>query len=237
VKYQELELIFGGTSFSPNTASEVLLNAFTEHFSADIMVEYYDKPCKLGDVPKRVKSSKRTAFQFVLEGIEVHFGSLPAYKHSFITIADTKSQIKDWRLFINALCPRQDFFLARKYEHLYDFWQNTTDVRGVVDAGLPIEDLRFIRNEMFNVEMIDINANPGRRVLQIGYVEAIGSEMWLGPNYFAHFPGVKSRLPAGWIAEENNNFLHIVAFPEVFTQPTGEQRLIQEALRAAIFPD
>lgn len=88
-------------------------------------------------------------------------------------------------------------------------------------------------------QLIDISANPGRRELQQGFVEAVGSQIWIGDLFWPRTGADKSEvLSADWLECEvlNRGILRIKAWLELFTSADGKQGEIQTALRELLFP-
>lgn len=85
---------------------------------------------------------------------------------------------------------------------------------------------------------IDTSRNPGRNVLRQGYIEAIGSTMWLG-NLFWERVGV-DRVASISLLEsqgikvcECDNFFKIITSDEVFSDGSTAEK--QRALRQILF--
>lgn len=232
----EVELVFSGTALEPAIPANKLTELLLDIYGGGVKCLYYEKSLKLSDLPKHVRSSQRRAFQFKVEDVEARFIVLPNYQHSFLSLANSAGE-SAWPVLVNLFEQREDFFLARTYDRLYDYWQNMTDVRGLISLGLPTENIRFIHDNTFNIDKIDISCNPGRRVLQVGYVEAIGAEMWLGANYHLRFPELNQHLPDKFIFSSTNYITHITGDIPYFTRPVGEQQQMQDNLRKALFPN
>lgn len=86
--------------------------------------------------------------------------------------------------------------------------------------------------------IVDTSENPGRRVLRVGYVEAVGHLMWLGPGYFDRVNRVTRTelLGADWLTvnELAHGVLELVASDSAFTERSDVE--LQLRLRQLLFP-
>lgn len=88
-----------------------------------------------------------------------------------------------------------------------------------------------------NADIVDTSRNPGRSVLRTGYIESVGSTMWLGSAFWQALNRAQpdwSAIP-GLHVEPVADTVAIRAFSEPFTSSEGEQGEIQVAMRRAIF--
>lgn len=235
MKGSAIECIFTGDALNSIEAANSLIDLFVARYGGQTHIQYYGDKLQLHELPARVRSAQRRSFLLEVNSLEVRFAFLPNYDHVCVIIEDTEDSTTDWLAYVNCFQSRTDLFFIRTYNRLYEFWQNMTDPRVLTNMGLSTDDLTIFHDEMFDIDQVDTTGNPGRRVLQHGYVEAIGAAMWLGAEYQQFFPGVEQRLPDDWIAAQNDTTIHIVSYPTFFTQPHGEQREVQDRLRAALF--
>ena len=236
MKGSAIECIFTGDRLNAIEAANSLMDLFVAHYGSQVDIQHYDEKLRLYELPDRIRSAQRRSFLLEVNSLEVRFAFLPNYDHACVIIEDTEDFTTDWLAYVNCFRSRTDLFSICTYDRRYECWQNMTDPRVLTNMGLPTDDLTIFHDEMFDIDQVDTTGNPGRRVLQHGYVEAIGAEMWLGAGYQHFFPGVEQRLPDDWIAARNDTTLHIVSYPTFFTQPHGEQREVQDTLRAVLFP-
>jgi len=89
------------------------------------------------------------------------------------------------------------------------------------------------------MKMIDTSNHPGRSYCRTGYVENISSEMYITREFCrrtgADYDQVKNTT---WLKtdEVHENVLHLIAWPEPFTSPEGEQAAVQNRLRQLLYP-
>jgi hypothetical protein len=134
------------------------------------------------------------------------------------------------------------FIHARVYDIEYEYWQNTSDPLQYESAGKAYSHLPMKSNGLpFPLEktIIDISNNPGRRVLRSGYIEAVGSIMWLGKEFWGLTNAKQKNICAqDWIACEalSASVILIKAAEPPFVQDEGEELNIQNKLRELLFP-
>jgi hypothetical protein len=83
--------------------------------------------------------------------------------------------------------------------------------------------------------VVDTSKNPGRRVLREGFIEAIGSPMWLGDLFWGLTGASKDALPKDGVVVEEEYGLTKVCIGDGITDQTD--RGIQETLRQSLFPE
>jgi len=130
---------------------------------------------------------------------------------------------------------------ARLYDAHYEYWQNATDPRQFQIADRSTEGLVFRSNGLpapLTRSIVDTSANPGRRTLRRGYVEAISSRMAVGAAFFDRVPGATRNTieSATWLLlrEPVNDGLMVTAHDGPFVD--GGTARLQERLRSLLFP-
>ena len=88
-------------------------------------------------------------------------------------------------------------------------------------------------------KIIDVSANPGRRMFREGYIEAVGATMWLGPVFWPLTGADRQQV-------ENTRWLRTLSpTPSVtrlqaaeccFTTGEGATGELQRKLRSLLFP-
>lgn len=107
------------------------------------------------------------------------------FAHDAIRIS--AKQGTDWDGWVDALKSAGEFVQAYVVDVEFDYWQNATDPLQYTGKNMPYEHLPMISNGLpppLNRSVIDTSSNPGRRVLRKGYIEAVGSPMWLSDKFF-----------------------------------------------------
>ncbi len=117
-------------------------------------------------------------------GFKLRFGLLSALDQCFLVIDEAEwHNNTELEEEIRPVLELEVFIQAWISDVEYDFWQNATDPLGCEDVGRSLLGLSMRSNGLpppLDQMEIDISGNPGRNVLRQGYVEAIGSTMWLG---------------------------------------------------------
>lgn len=87
-------------------------------------------------------------------------------------------------------------------------------------------------------QIIDTSQNPGRRILRDGFVEAVGSVMWLGEQFWPLTGASKQTvLAAEWLECEQlaNGVLRIQVADAPFRTAEGASGALQDRLRSLLF--
>ena len=94
----------------------------------------------------------------------------------------------DYDAWVMECAGPMNIVMGRTYDDEYDYWQNAKDPALYSTAGRSIEGLPLRSNgfpEPLERLEIDTSRNPGRPVLRGGYIECVGSTMWLGPSFWS----------------------------------------------------
>jgi len=160
----------------------------------------------------------------------------------------TKTYI-DEKLAINNIwddivCSFSDINLLQAYicDIEYEKWQNTEDIRYYIGLDRDISQASLCHNNLpppLDRMIIDTSRNPGRYCFRQGYLEAVGSTMWLGDEFWK-LVGEHRRdalLAADWaeVREVAPGILRIQVAPDPFTDDSTAD--LQNRLRALLYPD
>ncbi len=132
------------------------------------------------------------------------FGLAGAYAHGFIAIQETAPGAAGcWNDWVEPFISKPGFVQAWVSDVEYGFWQNAKDPMEYELAGRDYSLLPTKNNGLpppLDRKEIDISKNPGRWLLKMGYVEAIGYVMWLSDLFWARAGTHLSQLSAvGWL--------------------------------------
>jgi hypothetical protein len=125
----------------------------------------------------------------------------------------------------------------------YSYWQNAQDPLQYRAAGRDFEHLPRKSNGLpypLEQSIIDVSSNPGRRILRHGYIETVGSVMWLGQAFWELVNSSRNTInELKWakIEKWESGVIRIEAAAEPFVSSEGEARQKQMALRNAIFSE
>jgi len=175
-------------------------------------------------------------------GFEIRFGLLPALGYCFLVLEELESHNNtELEEKIKPFLCVEGFIQAWVSDVEYDFWQNATDPLEYEGSGRSLSGLPMRSNELpppLDQMEVDISGNPGRNVPRQGYIEAIGSTMWLG-NLFWDRVGVDRFVSISLLERQGvkvyecGRFFKVVTFDEVFSDDSTLEK--QRALRQILF--
>ncbi|MBR9973688.1 hypothetical protein [Magnetospirillum sulfuroxidans] len=144
--------------------------------------------------------------------------------HFIQTLFDEKQQGPNlWEDTAMSFSSIQGFRQAFIYDLDYDLWQNTSSIQSYQLKGRDYSHLPLRHNRLpppLDEMEIDTRNNPGRYVFRQGYLEAVGSTMWLGDDFFK-LVGAHRRdalLAADWadVRDVAPGVLRVQVAPEPF---------------------
>lgn len=191
---------------------------------------------------KKVLKKKSWPSGLMSSGFELRFGLLPALGQCFLVVEESERH-NDIELEeeIGPILGVEGFIQAWISDIEYDFWQNATDPLEYEVLGRSLSELPMKSNGLpppLDQMEIDTSGNPGRNVLRLGYIEAVGSTMWLG-NLFWERAGVDrsasiSLLEAqGFKVYECGKVFEVVTSEKVFSDDSTLEK--QRVLRRILF--
>ncbi len=174
-------------------------------------------------------------------GLSFRFGRVPALKHSFISMEEIKAgSAVSWVDWVKPFLLEDSFVQAWVSDVEYDYWQNAKDPLEYEAAGRSYTHLPTKSNglppPLEQIE-IDTSHNPGRWSLQLGYVDAISSTMWLGKLFWQSVGENRkdALLSASWLDVQSitDGVIQVVASEHCFCDKATE--VIQNNLRAILY--
>ena len=230
----ELTLIFDHESVDRDSAWESIASHLQELGLAEAAYEIVDELVPFEEIGRILKQRGRPYFGINGKLLEFDLTVVGAYQHDAIRISGAPDS--DWAGWVRLLNDVGRFVQAFVVNREYDFWQNAEDplqyqARGRSCEGLPMKSngLPFPLDQ----QVIDTSENPGRRVLHEGFIEAIGSPMWLSDRFWELTGASKDALPRDGVVVEEGNGLTKVCIGDAITEQTD--RGIQEAVRRSLF--
>lgn len=132
---------------------------------------------------------------------------------------------------------------ARVYDVEFNYWQNAKDIRLYKKSGRKYDHLPLTSNNLpfpLHEKIVDISENPGRRLFKDGYLEEVGSVMWLGGMFWGRTGNERSmvlgRLGVEFeLDQTTESTIKLVAFNKPFTHSDGMQGELQRRLRELLF--
>jgi len=159
-------------------------------------------------------------------------GNLSGRRQSFIIVEEkSPGAVSSWDQWVSPFLGWPNFVQAWVADVEYNYWQNAADPLLYTTVGRDRSGLKMKSNGQpypSERQIVDTSGTPGRWEFRKGYIEAIGSLMWIGENR-------ESDLRAlDWLhlTEPQKGILR-VASDFQFTDETMATR--QNALRAAIY--
>jgi hypothetical protein len=198
------------------------------------------KPISEKRVEERIRKSGKWVSMIEIGGVSVLANNLPARGQGYIIMEErSPNAVSSWDQWVSPFLGWPNFVQAWMADSEYDHWQNATNPREYKVAGRDMSGLKMKSNDMpppLLQDIVDTSENPGRWEFRKGYIEAIGSLMWIGENLWQTIgENRESELRAlDWlnVTEPANGVLR-VSSDVCFVDETTASK--QNALRAAIY--
>ena len=239
---ESLEIIYDLDCISEVDVWDIVFQELRKrNISQAISVELYGKRLKLEQVRENIRKANKGHFLVAFDKLSVRFGSVTNYEHTLLMIRyNSESKDYHWDQWVYALLSVSEFMQAWVVNNEYDHWQNAHDpiqykAKGRSYAGLPMKsnDLPPPLEQM----IIDTSNNPGRRIVRMGYVEAIGSPMWLGRPFWERTGADKKSVMEAFAKDAQlmeNEVVRIQVSDKPFTENTDPA--LQNRLRQMLYP-
>ncbi len=237
-----VEVVFKYMVIEPTLVWEKLVESHPDFLLSDQSGMFYDDEINLSQVINVIKRKKKPHFHIKCGEGTIHYSPVGNSDLSFLGIEKCVTDIEDAARWVNPFLLFDSFINARVYDIEYEYWQNASDPLQYESAGKTYNHLPMKSNELpFPLEknIIDISNNPGRRVLRHGYVEAVGSTMWIGKEFWGLTNSKKNDVCVqDWIACEilSDDVILAKAAETPFLHDEGEELNIQKNLRKLLFP-
>lgn len=208
----------------------------------DIEMDFYGDTFLVSDIPSAIKQKGKP--HFVVEFTEGEVSYIPVGNNDLhlATVEECVEGIDDAWAWVEPFAYLETFRSARLFDHEYEYWQNAYDPLQYDSVGRSYDGFPMKSNGLpfpLEQQIIDTSQNPGRRVLRDGYVEAVGSVMWLGDQFWPLTGASKQAvLAADWLQCEkiSHGILRIQAAEMPFTTAEGASGELQDRLRSLLFP-
>jgi hypothetical protein len=190
-----------------------------------------------------VERNADSTFNLISHGYELDFGKLARERFQFLLIRRPVGQnAMSWNDWMQPFLEFTGFMMAWLADTDYQYWQNAYDPLQYRAVEKPFEHLPQKSNGLpypLEQSIIDISANPGRRLVRKGYYEAVGAVMWLGERFWTLTGADRVVVEnAGWlrVSSPNRSVVRVEAATDLFTEDAGPSRDCQEELRVLLFP-
>ncbi|PHX37307.1 hypothetical protein AO263_19005 [Pseudomonas sp. NZIPFR-PS5] len=202
-----------------------LVEELLSKFSSPTVFFLHGVKIDIKTLEKKILKKKSWPSGLVSGGFELRFGLLPALGYCFLVLEESEGH--------------SNTKLEENVE--YDFWQNATDPLEYECVGRPLSGLPMKSNGLpppLDQMEIDTSGNPGRNVLRQGYIEAIGSTMWLGNLFWERagvdrFASISLLESQGIKVYECGKFFKVITSDKVFSDGSTLEK--QRALRRILF--
>lgn len=186
---------------------------------------------------------KETNFSINDQRFSFSYGAVWAGKLHQLIIAQQQSEKVNWDVWIEKLSNNGLFVNAWKFDNDYIYWQNNKNIESYKWNRKSYEHLPMKPSGdplPFAQTVIDTSKNPGRNVFRTGYVEAVGSTMWLGDEFFSLTGADKDNIiSSDWLdaSEIKPGIIKIKAQEECFIQSDGKEAELQYKMRDLLYPN
>jgi len=237
-----IEVVFNDMSIDPIHIGEKLIESHPNHFAAGKVGDFYDKKVDMSKVLSTIRQSNSPHFLIEHGDSVMLFSPIANRELSILVVEQCITSFKDAFNWVRPFFVFDSFISSRVYNTEYEHWQNAFDPLQYEAVGKSYGHLPLISNGLpspLEKEIIDTSNNPGRRCLKLGYVESIGSVMWIGKTFWELTKANRADICIqDWIDCEFQPFdvIQIKSAETLFVSGEGEQRIIQENLRELLFP-
>ena len=189
MKGQRLDIIYGIKTVSVLDAWSIILGYIISiGYPIDADAKIYEKKIKLNKIYDFLKKNGKTHFRITIGNLSVGYCAVTAWKHVLIDVESKECPSKlNWNGLIERFLDKETFIQAWISDMEYVFWQNAADPMEYMQHNVSYDNLPMKSNGLpppLEKRVIDTSKNPARRIIRMGYVEAIGSVMWLGDSFW-----------------------------------------------------
>lgn len=230
-----LEIIFEGQA----VAASSLWTLVSGRMGEISRVLLFGREVALKDLPKQLVRKGNHAFTIEFGSERIEFSTLATWNHQVVRIiSDQWSRCVPGDLVRSLSGHFVSFVEATFYDWNYYYWQNATDLLEYRDSNIDIATLKLKQNGLpppLDSLVVDTSENPSRRVLRQGYVEMVGSPMWISQAFFesqcrpfdaAGLEGI------GFEVSSQDGIIRIAFRGGMFVsgETAGQQRALREAI-------
>lgn len=219
----------------------LLSSARSDVLRPDLLCELYGCSLAIRDVDDALAAESKPYFTVEFENGSLDYGPLGAYGISRLQISSIVESVEDASKWMAPILTSPFFVQGRLFDDDYEFLQNATDPLEFRARSLEYRHLPMKSNRLpppLERLVIDTSSNPGRRALRRGYIEAVGSPMWLTSRILSEFDIADSELRSNeWLGSEllPSGVWKIAVRNSPFDSSTGEQGRLQDRLRDFLF--
>lgn len=239
---ESLEVIYGLNWISAVEVWDILFQVLKRiGISLETPVDCFGKNVIPDNLHECIQKANRGHFGFDLDGLSIHYSPVGNYEHALLMVKDSSESARyDWDQWVHALLADTEVMQAWVVNNEYDHWQNAYDPIQYLGEDRSCEGLPMISNNLpppLEKMIIDTSNNPGRRIIRMGYVEAIGSPMWLGRPFWERTGADKKSVMEAFAKDAQlmeNEVVRIQVSDKPFTENTDPA--LQNRLRQMLYP-
>lgn len=234
------ELVFEIGTLRPIAVVDAIHKVLTTS-NGSVRAERYGKAIDPLKHARDLTSQGTRHLAFSINNVDIRLTPVVNHGIDVLVFQAPEAPTADWIEWIMPLASDSRFISAWIEDSNYRHWQNTTDPTEYQEAGKPLPGPLIRRNAPPPLDdlIVDCSNNPGRMVLQSGYVEAVGSRMWLGTLFCDHTGASPIEIEqTPWLrtSRPHPDILEIQSADQPFTSSVGAQAETQVALRKLLFP-
>lgn len=190
MKGNKLEIVFCLKSISPLKAWELIFDYIDDSFDiTELPMSLYGEKISLTSFNQKLRKSTLDNFHLELGKFTIKFSVVTAWEQILVVIEEHAStSTVGLEPIVNAFAEVPGFVQAWITDLEYDYWQNATDPLEFEAVSRSYEGLPMKSNGLpppLEQMEIDTSLNPGRRIMRVGYVEAVGHKMWFGSLFWS----------------------------------------------------
>jgi len=237
-----LEMTLDYMGITADVAWELLRASHPFLLSPSRQIDFYGETHLVSDMSDAIKRKGKPYFLARFPEGELDYAPVGSARLNQLFIKGCITDVDDAWTWVRPIAACDPFRSARIFDHDYEFWQNAEDPIQYEGSGRSYAGLPMTSNGLpypLEQRIIDISKNPGRRTFRQGYVEAVGSVMWLGDQFWSLTNARKQEvLAADWLQCEQlpHGVLRVQAATAPFTTAEGTSGVLQDRLRALLFP-
>lgn len=193
----QIEAVFGDAAvrMQPRTgvvshldALRMLVNKMQELGISSTFLES-EKPVSADLVLRRVEKGRGWG-HLETANLSFQYGVVASDAHCFVLIQEkSPNSAGEWDEWVEVFAKQCGFVQGWVSDVEYNHWQNARDPAEYEIAGRDFSHFPMVSNGLpppLQRLEIDTSKNPGRWVLRPGYVEAVGSVMWLSDLFWGN---------------------------------------------------
>lgn len=237
-----LEIVFNYMAIEPVIIWHKLLESHSDFVSRDEKGNLSGINITISNIEDEIKKRRKPHFGLEFKNAVFEYGGVGSCNLFFLEISKCITDIEDAYLWIKPFLELDSFIQGRVFDEEYERWQNAEDVLQYTAVGKSYKHLPMVSNGLpYPLEqmVIDVSMNLGRRILCDGYIESIGSTMWLGKQFWELTGTDKlSVLNAEWLECQQYEVSEVLVVKSqgfVFINSKSKEGEIQEKLRKLLF--